>query len=211
MKKNFLIMSILTGCLTLLGCAVGLVNLSDGRLNTVNRDILSNDESTNTVILDSKPGDGLAIIEDLDFQRGTIEIELRGENTPGRSFVGIAFNIQNDSTYEAVYFRPFNFQSEEKIRRERSVQYISHPKNTWRFLRANHEGEFETEFGRQPAPEDWFAIEVRVESERILVYDRASNTELLSVRRLENHKSNKIGLWTGHNSKGAFRNLRIKK
>ena len=43
------------------------------------------------------------------------------------------------------------------------------------------------------------------------IYDKKSNTKLLSIQRLENQVSNKIALWTGNNSKGDFRKLRIKK
>ena len=211
MNKNLFTITILTLVITLIGCSKRIINLTNTELNVVNREIVSIDEVGKSVSLNDKPGDGLAIIEELEFEAGTIEIELKGENTPGRSFVGVAFNIQNDSTYEAIYFRPFNFQSKEKIRREHSLQYISQPKNTWRFLRTNYEGQFESEFERQPSPEDWFAIKIEVKHERVIVYDRESNTELLSVRRLENPVSNKIGLWTGNNSKGQFRNLRIKK
>ena len=211
MNKNLFTITILTLVILLIGCSKRIINLTNTELSVVNREIASTDKVGKSVSLNAKSGDGLAIIEELEFEVGTIEIELKGENTPGRSFVGVAFNIQNDSTYEAIYFRPFNFQSKEKIRREHSVQYISHPKNTWRFLRTNYEGQFESEFGRQPSPEDWFTIKIEVKHERVIVYDRESNTELLSVRRLENSVSNKIGLWTGNNSKGEFRNLRIKK
>ena len=80
-------------------------------LDVINREIVSINDSRNTLILSRIEGDGMAIVNDLDFAEGTIELEIKGENSPGRSFVGVAFNIQNDSTYEAVYFRPFNFQS----------------------------------------------------------------------------------------------------
>lgn len=211
MKQKLLTITVLSLVVLLTGCSKILINLTNTDLSLVNREIDSIDKVGKSVSLNSKQGDGLALIKELEFEVGTIEIDLKGENTPGKSFVGVAFNIQNDSTYEAIYFRPFNFQSNEKIRREHSVQYISHPKNTWNFLRTNYKGQFESEFGRQPSPEDWFTVKIEVERERVIVYDIESGTELLSVKRLENPVSNKIGLWTGNNSKGAFRNLRIEK
>ena len=196
-------------CLTFISCSEKITRLTDENLDVVNRDILSIDEDLNTVSLNAKLGDGFAIIENVNFDVGTIELELKGENNPGKSFLGIAFNIQNDSTYEAIYFRPFNFQSGKKIRREHSVQYIYEPKHTWRFLRTNYPEQFEAEYPRQPSPDEWFGVQVKIDSKKVYVYDRESNTELLSVERLGNQVSNKIALWTGNNSKGDFRNLKI--
>jgi len=69
------------------------------------------------VEMNAKNSDGIGIIEDVEFDKGTIEVELLGENNPGKSFIGIAFNIQNDKTYEVIYFRPFNFVAKEQIRK----------------------------------------------------------------------------------------------
>lgn len=211
MKKQILKYTILALGLIWVSCSEKIIPLTTENLNVVNREIVAVDKTANTVVLNDKLGAGLAIIEDVNFDVGTIEIELKGENVPGKSFVGLAFNIQNDSTYEAVYFRPFNFQSEEQIRREHSLQYIYHPKNTWRFLRTNYEGQYEAEFPRRPSPDDWFKVQIKVDNGRVYVYDGESNNELLSVERLTAQVSNKIALWTGFNSKGAFRNLKIMK
>lgn len=196
--------------LSFIGCSTKIINLADRKLHVVNRNISSIDKNSNTISLNDKPGEGIAIIEDVAFEKGIIEVDLQGVNIPGKSFVGIAFNVQNDSTFEAIYFRPFNFQSKEKIRREHSIQYISHPKYNWRFLRTNHEGQFEAEYKRQPAPNNWFTVKIEVGAKTVSVYDSESETEMLSVERLEQQISNRIGLWTGNNSKGAFRNLKVK-
>ena len=90
--------------LTFISCSEKTIRFTDENLNVVNRDILSIDEDSNTVSLNAKLGDGFAIIENVNFDVGTIELELKGENNPGKSFLGIAFNVQNDSTYEAIYF-----------------------------------------------------------------------------------------------------------
>ena len=211
MKKEILILATTILIFSLIGCSSQITRFENDNLDVINREIVSIDSSKNTLILNRNKGDGMAIINDLEFDEGVMELELKGENNPGKSFVGIAFNIQNDSTYEAVYFRPFNFQSDEKIRREHSVQYIYHPKYTWRFLRTNYEGQFESEYPRQPMPDEWFAVRVKVDDEKVYVYDQETNTELLSIERLTKQVSNRIGLWTGFNSKGEFRKLKIKK
>ena len=210
MNKQFLNYTILMLSLIILGCSDKIIKLSEENLYVINRNISAIDLNANSVSLNDQLGDGLAIIEDVKFNGGTIEIELKGENIPGKSFVGVAFNIQNDSTYEAIYFRPFNFQSDEKIRREHSLQYIYHPKHSWRYLRTNHEGQYEAEFPNPPSPDDWFKIQVKVDDQSVHVYDTRSDIELLSVQRLTTQVSDRIALWTGFNSKGEFKNLKIK-
>ncbi|GGG30888.1 hypothetical protein GCM10011344_34780 [Dokdonia pacifica] len=210
MKNRTFALVITILILTLIGCSNPFIQFENDQLEVINRDIVSISDSKNTLVLNNKKGDGMAIIKDLEFKKGVIELEIKGENNPGKSFVGIAFNIQNDSTYEAVYFRPFNFQSTEKIRRKHAVQYIHHPTYTWRFLRTNHEGQYEAAYPRQPLPDEWFGIEVRIDDKKVYVYDQETNTELLSVERLTKQVSNRIGLWTGFDSKGAFRNLKVK-
>jgi hypothetical protein len=206
MNKYIFTLTTLVITVILSGCSKKIVNLSDNNFTVANRN-MSIDDLSKTIVLDAKEGAGLAILEDIDFGVGTIELDLKGENSPGQSFVGLAFNVQNDMTYEAVYFRPFNFQSKEKIRREHSIQYISVPEYDWRFLRNNYEGQFEAEYLRQPSPDDWFSIKIEIEVGKITVYEKGTNVELLSVSRLNQSKSKRIGLWVGNNSKGEFRNL----
>jgi len=210
MKIHFTSILIILLSTIFLSCTVKYADLSHENVDVLNREIISSSSnSSNELILNGKEGAGLAILKNLDFDTGTIELELKGEDNPGRSFIGLAFNIQNDSTYEAIYFRPFNFQSDEQIRREHSVQYINHPKQDWRYLRTNFAGQYEAEFPRKPSPENWFSIKIKIDQNTVSVYDQNSKTELLSVTRLGKQVSDKIGLWTGHNSKGEFRNLKI--
>ena len=83
----------------------------------------------------------LAIVEGSDFGNGVIEAEIAGAPQAGapegaRGFVGIAFRVQNDlRTYDAFYLRPTNGRAEDQVRRNHSVQYISHPSWTWSRLR----------------------------------------------------------------------------
>ncbi len=57
------------------------------------------------------PDAGIAWINDIRFSDGIIEFDVKGKNVLQQSFVGFAFHGSNDSTYDAVYFRPFNFKS----------------------------------------------------------------------------------------------------
>ena len=209
MNRQIVLMTMALMGLTFGSCADGTIALTEENLEVINREIMVADTAENSVSLNDKPSDGLAIIKNINFDGGTIAIDIKGEDVQGKSFVGVAFNIVNDSTYEAVYFRPFNFRSNEQIRREHSVQYIYHPKNSWRYLRTNFEGQYEAEFPRQPHPDDWFSVQIKVDSKNVYVYDTETNTELLIVERLATQTSDKLGLWTGFNSKGAFKNLKI--
>ena len=128
--------------------------LQNKKIKAVNRTISIYGDQKVAVEMDAKDNDGLGILEGIEFDTGTIEIDLLGENNPGKSFIGIAFNIQNDDTFEAIYFRPFNFVAEEQIRKDHMVQYIFHPEFTWRKLRDERTGEFEDEISSPPDPDD---------------------------------------------------------
>ena len=123
----------------------------------------------------------------------------------------MAFNIQNDSTYEAIYFRPFNFVAEEQIRKEHMVQYIFHPEFGWNRLRTERTGEFEAEILNPPNPDEWFAATITITPDRVQVMLPDSPGLVLDVPRLTGQGSNKIGYWVGHNSSGRFDNLKVLK
>ena len=179
----------------------------DKNIRAVNRVLSLYGDAHNTVEMNAKKGDGLSVLEDIEFENGIIEIELLGENKPGKSFIGIAFNIQNDSTYEAIYFRPFNFVAKEQIRKDHMVQYIYHPEFTWRKLRKERTEEFEDEISAPPNPDDWFKAIIKIHDTTIDVYINELPIPVLSVKRLTRTTSKKMGLWTGFGSSGRFRNL----
>jgi hypothetical protein len=179
-------------------------------IKLINRDIIiENGDNKDVLSLDRKKGDGLAILKNMQFETGVIELDLRGEDLQGKSFVGFAFNIQDESTYEVIYFRPFNFQAEDKARREHGIQYIHPPEFTWKKLRTEQEGVFEAEFINPPSPDDWFIISLTISDKTVIVRDKRTGEILMEVTRLTESKSKKIGFWTGFNSKGSFRNLKI--
>src|SRR5262245_7395872 len=52
-------------------------------------------------------------LDGVDFSEGTIECDILGKSSPrGSNFPGIAFHGKDDSAFECVYFRPFNFRAE---------------------------------------------------------------------------------------------------
>ena len=187
------------------------ISLNLSELTVVNRTAENQTRGNrSTLVLDAQAGDGLAILNEVEFETGTIEVDLMGENNPGKSFIGIAFNIQNDSTYEAIYFRPFNFVADEQIRKEHMVQYIFHPEYGWNRLRTERTGEFEAQLPNPPNPDEWFRAFITVTQDRVQVRLSEIGEPMLEVPRLSDPLSNKIGYWVGHNSSGRFDKFNIK-
>lgn len=149
-----------------------------------------------------------AVWIDTTFSTGTVEVETRGRNVPQRSFVGIAFGASNDSTYEAVYLRPFNFQRDSAAR-GRMVQYVAHPAHTWRRLREGHPGVYESAIDPAPLPEAWNRLRVVVDDTVVRAYVNGASAPSLTVRRLHPGAAGRIGLWIGNPSAGDFRRLRV--
>lgn len=168
-----------------------------------NRDISYN----GNVHMDAKPGDGLLILKDVVLQNGTIELDIKGKNAPGRSFVGVAFHGVNDSTFDAVYFRPFNFKNPE--RNTHSVQYISAPEYSWYKLRSEHPGKYENKVTPVPEPDEWFHATIQVIYPEVKVYVNHSSEPSLVVNQISTREKGWIAFWVGNNSEGWFKNLKI--
>jgi len=161
------------------------------------------------VHLDARDGDGFAWLIGSAFTEGRIDVDLRGANKPGQSFVGIAFRGVDDTTFDAVYFRPFNFKNPEIPRRARAVQYISHPQFTWEKLRADSPGQYEAAVSPVPDPDDWFHARIVVQGRQVSVFVNGAVTPSLVVNQLSDRRSGLIGLWAGNGSDGDFANLEI--
>ena len=121
--------------------------------------------------------------------------------------MGFAFHGVNDTTYNAVYFRPFNFKSPE--RKGHSVQYISMPGHDWYELREKHPGVYENMVNPVPDPNTWFHATIIVSFPGVKVYVNNSATPSLTVKQLNDTKDGWVGLWVGNGSAGSFRNLKI--
>lgn len=211
MRKSTALFVFVLLCLSTLSFAQAKINLAtafqEQQIKAVNRTLSLYDKSPGAVEMDAGQGDGLGILTDLVFDGGTIEVELLGENNPGRSFIGIAFNIQDEETFEAIYFRPFNFVAAEQSRKDHMVQYINHPEYTWSKLREERTMEFESELPLPPDPDDWFKATIKVTETQVEVYLDKAAGPVLKVERLSDFKSGTIGLWVGNGSSGRFRNL----
>ena len=95
-----------------------LASLADGKgLNASKRTISRlTDGARNGVRLSEAEGEGPAYLPGIEFANGTIELDMKGKDVQGASFVGVAFHGVDGTTYDAIYFRPFNFKTEDQGR-----------------------------------------------------------------------------------------------
>jgi hypothetical protein len=191
--------------------AISLTDLhKKGKLKVVNRE-LSIDKSKGSVKLNEGDREGLVWLDGMKFSTGILEIDLRGRDVVQRSFIGLAFNGANDSTYESIYFRPFNFRATDPVRKIHAVQYISQPEFTWRKLREERNGVFEKEIVDAPEATAWFHARIEVSPTEVVVFVNGNTTPSLKVERLAKHQGDKLGLWVGAGSDGEFADLKVKK
>ena len=159
--------------------------------------------------LRDRSGGGVAYLEGVEFADGAIEFDVRGKDVQGQSFVGVAFHGLDEKTYDAVYFRPFNFRTEDPVRRIHAVQYISHPIYNWQKLRTEQPEKYEKPISPAPDPNDWFHARVVVASPKVSVFVNDAKEPCLVVDQLSDRKKGLVGLWVGNTSSGDFANLKI--
>lgn len=159
--------------------------------------------------LSEEKSEGIFWLPKQSFESGTIEVVMRGKDVLQKSFLGIAFHGVNDSTYEAIYCRPFNFLTTDSVRKIHAVQYISHPQYTWKFLRENHNGTYEKGLKNPPNPNDWFTLRMEVKEGLITVFINQDTIPCLVVKQPFTAKGKKIGFFAGSNSGGDFRSIKI--
>lgn len=148
-------------------------------------------------------------LKGVSFTKGTIDVDLRGKDVFLNSFLGIAFHGIDSLTYDAVYFRPFNFKHIDTLRRKWSVQYFSLPEFDYDKLRREHPLQYENAVSPVPNPESWFHTTIVVDDAWVTVYVDHSSTPSLKVPLLTTRKGSLIGLWDAGLS-GDFANLVIK-
>ncbi|MGH2563087.1 MAG: hypothetical protein ACRDE8_02460 [Ginsengibacter sp.] len=160
-----------------------------------------------TVVFDAKVSEGAVWLKNYSFTNGKIEVDVKGKNLQGQSFVGIAFHLIDGNTFDAIYFRPFNFFNPE--RNTHSIQYISMPEHPWQQLRQNFPGKYESNIFNPPNPDDWFHVSIEINYPKITVFVNNETAPSLVVEQLSINKTGSVGLWVGYMSEGKFKNLKI--
>ena len=177
------------------------------KYTVVNR-VISAGPDTGSIHLNDAQGDGIAWINKQEFTYGTIECDIKGKDVLQASFLGIAFHGVNDTTYETVYFRPFNFRATDTLRKAHAVQYMTSPKYGWDKLRAQYPGKYEKPISPAPDPNAWFHVRIRVDSKTIGVYVNGNTNPSLVVEPLVKTGGKMIGYWAG-GTDGDWKNLKI--
>jgi hypothetical protein len=188
-----------------------LVNLhSKSKLQVVNRTVNAvSDDSVKWIRVSERKGEGIVWLPIEKFANGNIQIEMRGKNVLQRSFIGIAFNGLNDSTYDAVYCRPFNFFTKDSVRKIHAIQYISHPIFTWKKLREEKNAMYEKEILNPPDPDGWFTMRLVIENNLVKAFINKSDIPSLVVEKISDWETGRIGLFVGDSSGGDFKNIEV--
>ncbi len=181
-------------------------------LEVYNRELtLFNEKDYKGIRLSKDLGEGVAWLKDVYFSEGTIEFDVRGEDVKQHSFVGLAFHGQNNSTFEAIYLRPFQFRVEDTILRKRAIQYISLPDHTWRKLREQSPGTYEGSIVPAPDPNGWVHMRVVVKGMTISTYINDNKEPSLVVTKVTSTQSGMIGFYVADTSGGDFANIVVER
>jgi hypothetical protein len=160
-----------------------LFNLQlQGKLQVVNRGMKSLRQGDKMFLqLSEGRGEGLVWLPIESFKNGVVHIEMRGQDVFQKSFIGIAFNGQNDSTFEAVYCRPFNFYAADSVRHIHAIQYIAHPTFPWKKLRDERNAQFEKEIKNAPHPDGWFTMKLVIEDKMVKAYINTTRLDCTTI------------------------------
>jgi len=154
----------------------------------------------------------MALPAGVRFATGTIDVDLRGRGPIDRSFVGVAFAVADDTHFEAVYFRPFNFRAADAEHRARALQYVAWPLHPWEDLRARSPGVYEAAVAPVPDPAQWFHARIEVSCEAVRVFVDDGQQPCLVVKRLRGTDPDRTGDAVGllvDSREGSFADLRV--
>jgi len=187
----------------------------DGAWRVINGEVQAAQEGGRTVVRLAPVGGNrqgsnlaLALVRGVPFAQGRIEVDLRGNPAGQGSFVGVAFGVVDGTTHEAIYFRPFNFQAGDPVKRSHAVQYVAQPQHPWDRLRAEKPGVYEAVVAPEPDPLAWFHARIDVTASRVSVFVDGAAQPCLAVDRLGRKAIGAVGLWVD-SQPGSFANLTI--
>lgn len=157
---------------------------------------------------------GLALVESPPFQDGEIAVDVAGRRgaqaaPDDRGFVGMAFRVTADAArYESIYLRPDNGRADDQVRRNHSVQYVSHPEFPWPVLRKNFPEKYESYVDLQPGA--WTSMRIVVRGATARLYVHGNTQPTLVVNDVKQAPApGGIALWIGPGTEAFFANLRI--
>ncbi|HKW97118.1 MAG TPA: hypothetical protein VJN43_05250 [Bryobacteraceae bacterium] len=154
-----------------------------------------------------------ALLKDVSFRDGAIEVDLAGQPAAGaftgaRGFIGIAFRVQSDGRYEYIYLRPTNGRADDQVRRNHSTQYSSYPDFDYARFRRESPEKYESYADLQPGV--WTKYKIEVEGRKARLYVNGAEQPCLVVNDLKlDRPEGGVALWVGPGTEGYFSNLKI--
>jgi len=162
---------------------------------------------------DAPNGTSYAVVKDVSFRDGTIEVDVAGQPAAGagsgaRGFIGMAFRLQADGRYEYIYLRPTNGRADDQVRRNHSTQYSSHPDFDFAKSRQEAPEKYESYVDLQPGVWTKYRIEVEGRKARLYVNGAEEPCLIVNDMKLEPREGG-VALWVGPGTEGYFANLKI--
>ncbi|MBV9072639.1 MAG: hypothetical protein JOZ10_03325 [Acidobacteria bacterium] len=156
-----------------------------------------------------------AVVKGVSFRDGTISVDLAGQPAAGaaegaRGFIGIAFRLQGDGSYEYIYLRPTNGRADDQVRRNHSTQYGSYPSFDFARSRAEAPGKYESYVDLEPGVWTKYRIEVEGRKARLFVHEAEQPCLIVNDLKLEPREGG-VALWVGPGTEAYFSNLKITK
>jgi len=154
-----------------------------------------------------------ALLKDVTFRDGVIEVDLAGQpaagaNAGARGFIGIAFRIQSNGRYEYIYLRPTNGRADDQVRRNHSTQYSSYPDFDFSRSRQESPEKYESYVDLQPGV--WTRYKIEVQGRNARLYVNGAEQPCLIVNDLKlDPRDGGVALWVGPATEGYFSNLKI--
>ena len=157
----------------------------------------------------------LAVVSGTDFKNGTIEVDVAGSprkdaDPTDRGFIGVAFRSQErGNRAEYFYLRPTNGRSDDQLRRNHSVQYVSTPDFPWERLRKETPGVYESYADLDAGA--WIKMKIEVSGTKARLYLNGADQPCLIVNDLKLGETHgQIVLWAYGTTDGYFSNLTVK-
>jgi len=203
-------------CLLLAGWPVWAQPIAIADLESHNLDVsvVTYQGKPATRLVDRNGAGGLALLKNLAFGDGVIEVELAGVPVQGsfagaRGFVGMAFRVQpGGAKYEVIYLRPTNGRADDMARRNHSTQYSSEPGWPWDRLRKESPGIYESYVDLEPGA--WTRYRIVVRGTRAELYVHGAAQPCLIVKDLKlGEGAGAVGLWVGSGTEAHFANLKV--
>lgn len=154
-----------------------------------------------------------ALLKDVSFRDGVIEVDLAGRPGAGaaagaRGFIGIAFRVQADGRYEYIYLRPTNGRADDQIRRNHSTKYSSYPDFDFARSRKEAPEKYESYVDLQPGV--WTKYKIEVEGRKARLHVNGAEQPCLIVNDLKlEPRAGGVALWVGPGTEGYFSGLKI--